>query len=84
MFDSERNKQIQRFLCNEIRRLSNEILKQLVEINENLVPKAYSLNMHDYKNTKTKEILMMTITRQFNKIAKTREHHTHHLSENPI
>ena len=29
MFDSERNKQHQRVLCNKIRRLSNETIKQL-------------------------------------------------------
>ena len=88
MFDSERNKQKKRFFCNEIRRISNEILKQLVERIENIVPKAYSLNTHDYKKkTKTNEILMMEIAKQnflLNKIAKTREHRTHHLSENPI
>ena len=54
MFESERNKQHQRVLCNEIRRL-------LVRI-ETLVQKAYSLNTHDYKNTKMTEILMMTLT----------------------
>ena len=36
---------------------------------ETLVQKAYSLNTHDYKNTKTTEILMMTITPQLRKIA---------------
>ena len=69
MFDSERNKQHQRVLCNEIRRLPNEIVKQLAVRIETLVRKAYSLNTHDYKNTKITEILMMTLTPQLRKIA---------------
>ena len=48
MFDSERNKQHQRVLCNENRRLPNEIIKQLAVRIETLVRKAYSLNTHDY------------------------------------
>ena len=52
MFDSERNKQHQRVLCNEIRTLPNETIKQLAVRIETLVRKAYSLNTHDYKNTK--------------------------------
>ena len=62
MFDSERNKQHQRVLCNEIRRLSNETIKQLAVRIETLVRKAYSLNTHDYKKYRIKstEILMMT------------------------
>ena len=52
MFDFERNKQHQRFLCNEIRRLPNETINQLAVRFEALVRKAYSLNTHDYKNTK--------------------------------
>ena len=64
MFDSERNKQQQRVLCNEIRRLPNETIKQLAVRIETLVRKAYSLNTHDYKNTKMTEILMMTLTPQ--------------------
>ena len=64
MFDSERNKQHHRVLCNEIRRLSNETIKQLAVRIETLVQKAYSLNTHDYKNTKMTEILMMTLTPQ--------------------
>ena len=67
MFDSERNKQ--RVLCNEIRRLPNETIKQLAVRIETLVRKAYSLNTHDYKNTKMTEILMMTLTPQLRKIA---------------
>ena len=51
-FDSERNKQHQRVLCTEIRRLPNETIKQLAVRIETLVRKAYSLNTHDYKNTK--------------------------------
>ena len=40
MFDSERNKQYQRFLCNEIRRLTNETIKQLTVRTKTLVRKA--------------------------------------------
>ena len=69
MFDSERNKQHQRVLCNEIRRLPKEIIKQLAVRIETLVRKAYSLNTHDYKNTKMTESLMMTLTTQLQKIA---------------
>ena len=43
MFDSERNKQHQRVLCNEIRRLPNKTIKQLAVRIETLVRKAYSL-----------------------------------------
>ena len=56
MFDSERNKQHQRVLCNEIRRLPNEIIKKLAVRIETLVRKAYSLNTNDYKNTKIRDI----------------------------
>ena len=52
MFDAERNKQHQRVLCNEIHRLPNEMIKQLAVRIETLVRKAYSLNTHDYKNSK--------------------------------
>ena len=52
MFDSERNKQHQRNLCNEIRRLPNETIKHLAGRIKTLVRKAYSLNTHDYKNSK--------------------------------
>ena len=69
MCDSERNKQHQRVLCNEIRRLPNETIKQLAVRIETLVRKAYSLNTHDNKNTKMTEILMMTQTPQLRKIA---------------
>ena len=69
MFDSERNKQHQRVLCIEIRRLPYETLKQLAVRTEKLVRKAYSLNKHDYKNTKKTEVLMMTLTPQLRKIA---------------
>ena len=60
MYDSERNKQYQRVLCNDIRRLSNETVKPLAVRMETLVRKAYSLNAHNYKITKITEILMMT------------------------
>ena len=69
MFDSERNKQHQRVLCDEIRRLPNKTIKQLAVRLETLVRKAYSLNTHDYKNTKKTEILMMTLTPQLKKVA---------------
>ena len=69
MFDSERNKQHQRVLCNEVCRLPNETIKQLAVRIETLVRKAYSLNTHDYKNTKMTEFLMMTPTPQLQKIA---------------
>ena len=36
---------------------------------ETLVREAYSLNTHDYKNTKMAEILMMTLPPQLRKIA---------------
>ena len=52
IFDSESNKQHQRVLCNEIRRLPNETIKQLAVRIETLVRKAYSLKTHDYINTK--------------------------------
>ena len=41
MFDSEKNKQHQRVLCNEIRRLPNETIKQLTVRIETLVRKAF-------------------------------------------
>ena len=69
MFESERNKQHQRVLCNEIRRLLNETIKQLAVRIKTLVRKAYSLNTHDYKNTKMTEVLLMTLTPQLRKIA---------------
>ena len=82
MFDSERNKQQQRVLCNEIRRLPNETIKQLAVRIETLVRKAYSLNTRDYKNTKMTEILMMTFTPQLRKIAiKKRASHTSSIRE---
>ena len=68
-FDSERNHQHQRVLCNKIRRLSNETIKHIAVRIETPVRKAYALNTHDYKNTKWTEILMMTLTPQLRKIA---------------
>ena len=73
MFDSERNKHHQRVLFNEIRRLPNETIKKLAVRIQTLVQKAYSLNTHDYKNTKMTEILMMTQTPQLRKIAIKKE-----------
>ena len=82
MFDSERNKQHQRVLCNEIRRLPNETIKQLAVRIETLVRKAYSLNTHDYKNTKMTETSMMTLTPQLRKIAiKKRASHSSSIRE---
>ena len=69
VFGSERNKQHQSVLCIEIRRLPKETIKQLTVRIKTLVRKAYSLNTHDYKNTKKTEILMMTLTPQLKKIA---------------
>ena len=69
ILDSERNKQHQRVLCNEIRRLPNETIKQLAVRIKTLVRKAYLLNTHDYKNTKMTEILRMTSILQLRKIA---------------
>ena len=43
--------------------------KKTCSENETLVQKAHSFNTHDYKNTKLTEILMMTLTPQFRKIA---------------
>ena len=82
--DSERNKQHQRVLCNEIRRLPNETIKQLAVRIETLVPKAYSLNTHDNKNTKMTKILLMTLIPQLRKIAIKKEHHILHQFENQI
>ena len=69
MFGSERNKQHQRVFCNEVRRLPIETIKQLAVRIDTLVQKAYSLNTHDYKNTKMTEFLMMTLRPQLRKIA---------------
>ena len=82
MFDSERNKQHQRVLCNEIRRLPIETIKQLAVRIETLVQKAFSPNTHDFKNTKMTETLMMTLTPQLRKIAnKKRASHPSSLRE---
>ena len=75
MFDSERNKQHQRVLCNEVRRLPRETIKQLAVRIETLVRKAYSLNTHDYKNTKMTEIChKIDITDRIAKITKITIH----------
>ena len=77
-FNSGRKKQNQRVLCNETRRLSKGTIKQLaVRID------SYSLNTHDYKNTKMTEIFMMNPTPQLRKLAK-KEHHILPQSENQI
>ena len=62
MFDSERNKQHQRVLCNESRRLPNERIKHLATRIETPVRNANSLNTRVYKSSKMTEILMMTLT----------------------
>ena len=41
-----------RILCNEIRRLPNETIKQIAVRIETLVRNAYSFTTHDCKNTK--------------------------------
>ena len=82
MFDSKRNKQRQRVISNEIRRLPNETIKQLAVMIQTLVRKAYSLNTHDYKNRKITEILMMSLTPQLRKIAtKKRASHPSSIQE---
>ena len=85
VFDSERNKQHQRVLCIEIRRISNETIKQLAVKIETLVKKTYSFNTHDFKNTKITELLMMTLTPQLRKIAiKKRASHLSSIREHDI
>ena len=49
LLDSERNRQHQKNLCNEFRRLPSETIKQLAVRIETLVRKAYSLNTKFYK-----------------------------------
>ena len=62
--------------------ITNETIKQLAVRIETLVQKAYSLNTHDYKNTKMTEILMMTLTPQLRKIAiKNRASHPSSIRE---
>ena len=81
----ERNKQHQRVLCNEIRRLPNETYKQLAVRIKTLVQKAHSLNTHDYKNTKMTEISKMTLTLQLQKIAcKKRASHPSSIQERDL
>ena len=60
MFDSERNKQHQRVLCNEILRLPKEKIEQLAVRIETLVRKAYSLSTHDFKNDDPNTSIMKT------------------------
>ena len=82
MFDSERKKQHQRVLCNEMLRLPNETIKPLAVRIEKLVQNAYSLNTYDYKSTKVTEILMMTLTPQLRKLAiKKRASHSSSIRE---
>ena len=65
MFYSERNTQHQRLFCNEIRRLPNETNKPVaVRIETMVKKKAYLLNTNDYKNMKTTEVLIFTLTPQ--------------------
>ena len=80
MFDSERNKQHESVLCNEIRRLPNKTIEQLAVRIETLVRKAFSLNTHDYKNTK-----ITTLTSQLRKIAiKERASHPSSIRESDL
>ena len=59
-----------------------ETIKQLAVRIETLVRTAYSLNTHDYKNTKMTEILMMTLTPQSQKIViKKRASHPFSIQE---
>ena len=51
------------------RTLPYETIKQLAFKFETIVRKAYSLNSHEYKNTKMTETLMITLTPQLRKIA---------------
>ena len=69
LFDFERNKQHQRVLCKETRRISNETIKQIAVRIKTIVRKAYSLNTLYYKNTKMTKILRMTLTPQLRKTA---------------
>ena len=84
MFHSERNKQHQRVLCNETRRLPNETIKQIAVRIETLVRKVYSINTHDNGNPKMREVLMMTLTSQLQKIAIQKRHPIHLQFENLI
>ena len=60
-------------------------IKQIAARIETLVRKAYSLNKHDYKNTKMTENLMMTLTPQLRKIAiKNRASHPSSIRESNI
>ena len=68
-FDSERAKQHQRVLCNEIRGLPNETIKQLAVRIETIIRKANSPDTHDYNNTKLTEFLTTNLTPQLQKIA---------------
>ena len=70
MFDSERNKQNQKALCNEICRLPKETIKLLAVRIETLQRKAYYALL---QKTKLTEVLMMTLTPQLRKIAIKKE-----------
>ena len=61
MFDSEQNKEHQKTLCNEVRKLSNETKKQRAIRIETLVGNPYSLNTKDFKNIKMTDIFMITL-----------------------
>ena len=60
-------KQHQRALMQAIRRVPNETIEQLPVRTKILVPKLFSLNKHNYKKTKMKEILLMNLTPQLKK-----------------
>ena len=67
MFDSDLKKPSKRFIQRNSY-FPNETMKQLAVRIENSVQKFYSLNAHNFKITKTKEILRMTLTPQLKKL----------------
>ena len=60
---------IKEFYATKCLRLPKETIKQTAVRIETLVRKTYSLNTHDYTNTKITEILLMTLTPQLRKVA---------------
>ena len=72
MFDSEQNKEHQKTLCNEVRKLSNETKKQRAIRIETLVGDPYSLNTKDFKNIKMTMITLPKLQqKESDKIHKT-------------
>ena len=68
MFDSQRNKQHKRVLCNEFRRLLKETIKHFAVRIKKLVKKAHSPNTLDYNYLKMTLVLLMTLKPQLRKI----------------